>query len=58
VLRGDGKMGRELKQSYFKKIMSIRGMGQVLTVTVGLAVLFIVFGFLNPTFASSKNIGN
>ncbi len=51
-------MGRELKQSYFKKIMSIRGMGQVLTVTVGLAVLFIVFGFLNPTFASSKNIGN
>lgn len=33
-------------------------MGQVLTVTVGLVVLFIVFGFLNPTFASSKNIGN
>ncbi len=51
-------MGKELKQSYFKKIMSIRGMGQVLTVTVGLVVLFIVFGFLNPTFASSKNIGN
>ncbi len=51
-------MGKELKQNYFKKIMSIRGMGQVLTVTVGLVVLFIVFGFLNPTFASSKNIGN
>lgn len=41
-----------------KKIMSIRGIGQVLTVTVGLMVLCIVFGFLNPTFASSKNIGN
>ncbi|MDF2985229.1 MAG: Monosaccharide-transporting ATPase [Eubacterium sp.] len=51
-------MGKELKPSYFKKIMSIRGMGQVLTVTVGLVVLCIVFAFLNPTFASSKNVGN
>jgi len=45
-------------QNVFKKIMSVRGMGQVLTVTVGLIVLCIVFSFLNPTFASSKNIAN
>jgi len=51
-------MENKTNQNVFKKIMSIRGMGQVLTVTVGLIVLCIVFGFLNPTFASSKNIGN
>ncbi len=51
-------MGKGIKQGYFKKIMSIRGIGQVLTVTVGLVVLCIVFSFLNPTFASSKNVGN
>ncbi len=45
-------------KNIFKKIMSVRGMGQVLTVTVGLIVLCVVFTFLNPTFASSKNIGN
>jgi ribose/xylose/arabinose/galactoside ABC-type transport system permease subunit len=33
-------------------------MGQVLTVTAGLIVLCIAFGFLNPTFTSSKNIAN
>ncbi|WP_331526828.1 ABC transporter permease [Kineothrix sp. MB12-C1] len=41
-----------------KRIIAVRGMGQVLTVTVGLIILCIVFGILNPTFASSKNIGN
>ena len=46
------------KQSVFKKLISARGMGQVLTVTVGLIILSIVFGILNPTFASSKNVGN
>ncbi len=51
-------MGKETNQNVFRKIMSVRGMGQVFTVTVGLVVLCIVFGFLNPTFASSKNIGN
>lgn len=42
----------------FKKIMAIRGMGQVLTVTVGLIILCIVFSALNPTFLSSRNISN
>lgn len=41
-----------------KKLVSIRGMGQVLTVAFGLVVLCIVFGIINPTFFSSKNIGN
>lgn len=48
----------ENKQSFFKRMMAVRGMGQVLTVTVGLIVLCVVFSILNPTFASSKNIGN
>ena len=33
-------------------------MGQVLTVTLGLIMLCIVFGILNPNFASSGNVGN
>lgn len=45
-------------QNTFKKIMAIRGMGQVITVTFGLIVLCIVFGILNPTFFSNRNIGN
>jgi ribose transport system permease protein len=45
-------------QNVFRRITSIRGMGQVLTVTAGLIVLCIAFGLLNPTFASSKNIAN
>ena len=51
-------MESKSKQNMFRKIMSIRGMGQVVTVTVGLLVLIMVFGFLNPTFASSKNVAN
>lgn len=46
------------KQNVFKKIMAIRGMGQVVTVAVGLVVLCIVFGIMNPTFFSGRNVGN
>lgn len=46
------------KQSIFKRIMAIRGMGQVVTVTVGLIVLCIVFGIMNPNFFSARNISN
>ncbi|MDO4321373.1 MAG: ABC transporter permease [Lachnospiraceae bacterium] len=46
------------KQSALKKFLAIRGMGQVVTVTVGLIVLCIVFGIMNPNFFSSRNIGN
>ena len=46
------------KQSGFKKFMSIRGMGQVVTVFAGLVVLCIVFGILNPTFFNGRNVSN
>ena len=41
-----------------KRILSVRGMGQVLTVTAGLIILCIVFAVLNPVFFSLKNISN
>ena len=41
-----------------RKVMAIRGMGQVITVAFGLVILCIVFGILNPTFFSNRNIGN
>jgi ribose transport system permease protein len=46
------------KQGVVKKLLKIRGMGQVITVTLGLIILCIVFGILNPTFFSSQNVGN
>ena len=48
----------ETKASLKKRILSINGMGQVLTVSAGLIVLCIVFGIINPTFFSTRNIGN
>lgn len=50
-------MKRE-NQNYFKKILTIRGMGQVITVAAGLAMMCIVFGILNPIFFSGRNISN
>lgn len=41
-----------------KKLKSIRGMGQVITVTVGLIILCVVFGILNPNFFSGRNAAN
>lgn len=41
-----------------KKIISIRGMAQVLTVSFGLVVLCIIFGALNPNFFSGENTLN
>lgn len=55
--KGELTMGND-KQNAFKKIIAIRGMGQVITVTFGLIVLCIVFGIINPTFFSGKNVGN
>lgn len=46
------------KQSALKSFMSKRGMGQVITVTIGLIVLCIIFGILNPNFFSGRNISN
>jgi len=46
------------KKSIFKRIVSTRGMGQVLTVTVGFILLCIVFAIINPNFVSLRNISN
>lgn len=48
----------EKSKERVKKILAVRGMGQVLTVTVGLIILCAVFGILNPSFFSEKNVGN
>ncbi len=41
-----------------KRFFTRRGMGQVITVTVGLAILFIVFSFMNSNFSSPMNVSN
>ena len=46
------------KQNWFRKLLAIRGMGQVITVGIGLIVMCVVFGIINPTFSSSKNVAN
>lgn len=45
-------------KSQFKRIISMRGMGQVLTVSVGLLLICIVFSILNPLFLSQRNVWN
>lgn len=45
-------------KSAIKRFFAIRGMGQVVTVGIGLIILCLVFGSLNPIFFSGKNIGN
>lgn len=42
----------------FSRLMSIRGMGQVITVTIGLLVLCLVFGLINPKFFTYRNVTN
>ncbi len=51
-------MKNKRKQNVLRRILAVRGMGQVITVTVGLIILCIVFGILNPVFFSSKNVAN
>ena len=51
-------MKKSANENALKKILETRGMGQVITVTFGLIALCIVFGVLNPTFYSSKNVAN
>ncbi len=46
------------RTNHFKRIMSIRGMGQVITVGAGLIVICVIFGIINPLFFSGDNIGN
>src|SRR5574344_752660 len=66
VLKTDKKQNEQEKmimsemsgKNPFKKLMEIRGMGQVCTVTTGLIVLCIAFGVMNPVFFSGRNTGN
>lgn len=51
-------MKQNYRQNPLKRLITARGMGQVITVTVGLIILCIVFGILNPTFFSDKNVAN
>lgn len=51
-------MERKENHNTLKRFLTIRGMGQVITVTFGLIILCIVFGILNPTFFSGRNISN
>lgn len=46
------------RANIFRRILAVRGMGQVLTVTAGLILLCVVFAVLNPVFFSLKNISN
>lgn len=51
-----------VQMNYIKDTMSrikqTRGIGQVLTVTVGLVVMVFAFGMMNPVFFSQRNINN
>ena len=51
-------MENKAKQNPFKRLLAIRGMGQVITVTCGLIILCIVFGVLNPIFGNSEQINH
>ena len=47
-----------MKNNYFKEILAIRGMGQVISVTMALLAMTLVFGIINPSFFSGENTTN
>ncbi|MDR1538353.1 MAG: ABC transporter permease [Clostridiales bacterium] len=49
--------GRQ-KGNPLKRLLAIRGMGQVISVTIGLVALCIVFQILSSNFFSPDNLGN
>ena len=48
----------EKKQNPIKKFISARGVGQVMTVLVGLVILCAVFNIINPNFLGQRNVAN
>ena len=46
------------KKSGFSKIMGAKGAGSVVTAFVGLVVIYIAFGLLNPKVFTPLNIQN
>ncbi|QIK70653.1 ABC transporter permease [Erysipelothrix sp. HDW6C] len=51
-------MNNSLIKNKIERIKSTRGIGQVVTVTVGLIVMCLVFAMMNPVFFSPRNINN
>ena len=49
---------RHKKSNVLKRVISIRGMGQVISVTVAFIIMFLVFSQINGNFASGDNIFN
>jgi len=45
-------------QNPLKKLLAIRGMGAALTAFVGLVIIYIAFGIINPAVFSGQNIQN
>lgn len=45
-------------QSFLKRLTSIKGMGAALTAFVGLIIIYIAFGIINPAVFSGQNILN
>lgn len=45
-------------RSFFKRMMSVKGMGAALTAFVGLIVIYIAFGIISPAVFSGQNILN
>lgn len=48
----------ENKQSFLKRLLGVRGMGAVMTAFIGLILIYIAFGIINPIVFSSQNIMN
>ena len=46
------------QQSPLKKLLGIRGMGAALTAFVGLIIIYIAFGIINPAVFSGQNVLN
>lgn len=44
--------------NFFSRLFAIRGMGQVVTVGIGLIILCIAFSYINPYFSSGRNVAN
>ena len=45
-------------QNALKKFWKIRGMGAALTAFIGLIVIYIAFGLINPKVFSGQNVQN
>ena len=46
------------KSGFIRRILAIRGMPQVITVTIGLILIFMVFSMLSENFTSPRNLRN